>query len=142
MNTEASKNAHIVIIDDEEAVCRSYVDALVWGCGFNFEAIHCFTDPREALVYVRESYRAIDVVLLDLKMPHIDGLDMLRHIRNIDENLKIIVISAFAGIDSVKKAVNTFDETDILEKAVDKPVKNFPALASMIEAAYRQRRSD
>lgn len=141
MNETSNNNARIVIIDDEPEVCRSYVDELVWGCGFNVESINCFTDPREALTFLEANHQEIDAVLLDLQMPHIDGLDMLRHIRNLDDSLKIIVTSAFAGIASVKIAVKTDAEADILEKAIDKPVADFSAIKRLINEAHQQKRS-
>ncbi len=143
MNDDTKQNAHIVIIEDQEYLCRSYVDLLVWKYEFNINNIQCFIDPREALVFLKENHQAVDVVLLDLKMPHIDGLDMLRHIRTIGDTLKIIVISAFAGIESVRKAVETSEkDAEILEKAVDKPIADFSELVKMIAAAYQLRRGN
>lgn len=141
MNAHVAKNPFIVIIDDEESVCRSYVEELVWNCEFDQNIIHCFTDPREALVFLKQNSIDVGVVLLDLQMPHIDGLDMMQYILDIDKTLKIIVISAFANLPNVKKAVNSIEKIEILTKAEDKPVQDFSRIKKLIEDAFKQKRS-
>src|SRR4030095_13974969 len=56
------------------------------------------TDPHRALALL-ESERP-DLLLTDLKMPEIDGLALLRRARELDPALPVVVITAFATIES------------------------------------------
>lgn len=138
MSEMNSKQAAIVIIDDEPQVCRGYKDELFWN--YNFKNIKLFTDPREALGHIKEHKEDIDIILLDLQMPHIDGIEMITKIKNIDKQVKIIVISAFSHLDKVKNALNVIKDEDIIKSIQNKPVHGFAKIAELIEQAYQQKR--
>src|SRR5512145_1381911 len=89
------------------------------------------TDPRRALTLL-ESERP-DLVLTDLKMPEVDGLAVLRRAHEIDPDLPVIVITAFASIESAVAAVK--------EGAFDYLPKPFSAeqLRVAVDRALRQR---
>src|SRR5438093_13046024 len=61
------------------------------------------TDPRRALALV-ESERP-DLLLTDLKMPGMDGMELLRRARETDPALPVILITAFATIESAVAAI-------------------------------------
>jgi DNA-binding NtrC family response regulator len=90
------------------------------------------TDPRQARSMI-ESDRP-DVLLTDLKMPGLDGMELLRHAHDIDAALPVIVITAFATIESAVAAIK--------QGAFDYLPKNFSIeqLRVTVERALRQRR--
>jgi two-component system response regulator HydG len=90
------------------------------------------TDPQRALAYL-ETDRP-DVLLTDLKMPEMDGMELLRRARALDPALPVIVITAFATIESAVDAVK--------QGAFDYLPKNFSIdqLTVTVERALRQRR--
>src|SRR5215467_12163076 len=89
------------------------------------------TDPQRALALV-ESERP-DLVLTDLKMPGIDGMEVLRRAREMDPALPVIVITAFATIESAVAAIK--------DGAFDYLPKNFSVdqLRVALERGLRQR---
>jgi DNA-binding NtrC family response regulator len=90
------------------------------------------TDPLRALTMV-ETERP-DLLLTDLKMPGLDGMDLLRRARAIDPALPVVVITAFASIESAVGAVK--------EGAFDYLPKTFTIdqLTVVVERALRHRR--
>jgi len=46
-----------------------------------------------------------DVVIMDIKMPEIDGLELLRRVKNVDPTIEVIMITAYASLETVKHAL-------------------------------------
>jgi DNA-binding NtrC family response regulator len=117
--------ARVVIVDDEPDMVETCV-RLLRRAGCECEGV---TDPEKALELV-ESMRP-DVLLTDLKMPGMDGLALMRRAHEIDSALPVVVITAFATIESAVVAVKegAFDylpknfSVDQLTVAVDRAVK-------------------
>ncbi len=47
-----------------------------------------------------------DLVLLDMKIPGMDGLDILKHIKQIDSSIKVIMMTAYGELDMIKEATD------------------------------------
>jgi DNA-binding NtrC family response regulator len=90
------------------------------------------TDPERAVALLGSERP--DLLLTDLKMPGMDGIELLRRAREIDASLPVIVITAFATIESAVAAIK--------EGAFDYLPKNFSVdqLQVAVERALRQRR--
>lgn len=95
MNDRAS----ILIVDDEEIVRRSHLRSL--------ESTGCHAqvaeDGSEALRVMEE--HPFDVILLDLRMPGLDGMDVLQTIKERWPDSEVVVITGYPTIESAKKAV-------------------------------------
>src|SRR5262245_36027357 len=118
----------ILIVDDEPDMVENCARIL------RRSGHRCLTatDPRRALTLL-ESERP-DLVLTDLKMPEVDGLAVLRRAHELDPTLPVIVITAFATIESAVAAVK--------EGAFDYLPKTFSLdqLTIVVDRALRQRR--
>jgi DNA-binding NtrC family response regulator len=91
--------AKILVIDDEEVVRLSYFRSL---SGERCK-VELADGGREALQAM--SQQAFDVVLLDLRMPEMDGLVVLKHIKQQWPDSEVIVITGYPAIDTAKQAV-------------------------------------
>lgn len=82
-------NVRILIVDDEEDITTFLKQALEKN---GFEAVE-FNDPLAAL----SSFRAglYDMVLLDIKMPEMDGFQLYQEIEKIDNGVKVCFMTAF-----------------------------------------------
>jgi DNA-binding NtrC family response regulator len=89
----------ILLIDDEEGMCRM-MEAVLLDSGY---AVKSYTRPVEAV----EAFQAglFDLAVTDIKMPEMDGLTVLRRLKEKDPGLPVIVISAFATLDTSIQAL-------------------------------------
>jgi DNA-binding NtrC family response regulator len=117
----------ILVVDDEPDMVENCT-RILRRAGYRVLAT---TDPERALALV-ESERP-DVVLTDLKMPGIDGMELMRRAHELDPTLPIIMITAFGSIESAVAAIKA--------GAFDYLPKNFSVdeLTVDVERALRQR---
>jgi DNA-binding NtrC family response regulator len=90
--------ATILVIDDEEII-REALEALLTGEGYRV-----ITAPTGQAGVDLAGSRPIDAVLLDLMLPDKNGIEVLEDIRRIDDELPVIMITAFGTIDSAVAA--------------------------------------
>lgn len=115
-NKQLTRNSKIMIVDDEDLVIRVVRQFLSRDGYTNFITI---TDPREALNAIRSEKP--DVVLLDINMPHLSGLDILRERQHIKplRTTPFIILSAINDADTKQEALE-LGATDFLAKPVEK----------------------
>jgi DNA-binding response OmpR family regulator len=78
----------ILIVDDEDDITLSFKRILEIH-GFTVDT---FNDPCLALSKFKTNY--YDIALLDIKMPHLDGFDLYKKIKEIDNNIRIYFLTA------------------------------------------------
>jgi two-component system response regulator HydG len=126
-NTLEQPKARILVVDDEPSA-RSGLEKLLRQDGYEVDAA---SEGPIALALASE--RPPDVVVTDLKMPKMDGVELLRKLREQDPDLPVIVVTAFGDVASAVGAMRAGAE-DYLTKPVD-----FDALALAIERALERR---
>ena len=115
----------VLIVDDEIGVRESL--KLILGEKYDLTEA---CDGAECLKRLKENPQ-IDLVLIDIKMPKANGLDVLRQIKTVNPEMKIIVVTGYRSVDTAQEAINRgasdyvvkpFASKDILE-AVEKALK-------------------
>jgi len=104
--------ATILIIDDEKAIRKTLTEILSFE-GYKIEEA---ADGEEGLKKFRE--KAFDVVLCDIKMPKIDGLDFLQRAVEVNPDVPIIMISGHGNIETAVEAVKK-GAYDFIQKPPD-----------------------
>ena len=91
--------ANILIVDDEEVVRLSHLRSLV-GTQCNTQVAAC---GNEALRVMEQ--HPFDVILLDLRMPDLDGMDVLKIIKERWPCSEVVIITGYPTIESAKEAM-------------------------------------
>ncbi|MCD6385051.1 response regulator [Candidatus Sumerlaeota bacterium] len=91
----------VLVVDDEPVVCQS-VKRILEHRGFE---VHPTMSGKEALSRLEST--PYDIVLLDLRMPDMDGYEMLQAIKERWPDVKVIVITGYASVESAVKCIRT-----------------------------------
>jgi len=92
-------SANILVIDDEESMRAGCVQTLAEN-GYRVQAVE---NGRKGLE--KTNKESFDAILLDLKMPGIPGMEVLKRLKENDPNSVVIVITGYATIDSAVEAM-------------------------------------
>ncbi len=90
----------ILVVDDEEGL-RVGLSKLLEDEGY---AVECAEDGEKALEIVRS--RHIDLMLTDMRMPGMSGIELLKQVRKIREEIGVIILTGYGEIESYIEAMN------------------------------------
>ncbi|MCD6379106.1 sigma-54-dependent Fis family transcriptional regulator [bacterium] len=102
----------VLIVDDEESI-RSVLVRLL---AFEKFSTLTATDGKSAIEAV--SNDMIDIVLLDVKMPGMDGIEVLKRIKRMDPALPVVIVSGHGTIETAVEATK-LGAFDFIEKPID-----------------------
>lgn len=117
----------ILIVDDHEPTLEVMVDTLS-SQGYNIVST---SSGKEALKIMQE--QTLDVILTDLKMPDVDGMEILKAAANINPRPQVIGITAFGSVD---KAVEFMSAG--ASYFIEKPVNEIAELREKVKKAIEQ----
>jgi PAS domain S-box-containing protein len=89
----------IMVVDDEEIV-RGILGHMLDELGY--EGIYC-TDGADAVACYRRHYKDVDLVILDMNMPVMNGYDCLKELRRINADVKVVVITGYTTPSAMRK---------------------------------------
>ena len=117
MHKEHTNGRHILVVDDEPLVRNSLSEMLTLS-GYSVTSA---SNGREALELLK-SYTA-DIVISDLKMPQMDGVELLKQIREFYPDTPVILITGFASIDTAVEAMKEGAYDYITKPIIDTEIK-------------------
>lgn len=134
--TGARRDVQVLVVEDEPRM-RELLERAMRGWGFEV------TTARSGEEAMRQSAEAVpDVVVLDLNLPGIDGLDFFARFRERYPVVQGIVLTGFASLESARRAVH-LDVVEFLtkpchlgelEQALDRAIKRLPAPVALTSA--------
>jgi len=108
-----ARTGSVLVIDDEE-VMREILEALLTREGYRVKVA---SSGEEGLEYARST--PFDAAIVDVMMPGIDGITTLEELKKLDEDLPVVMVTAFASVETAISAMKrgAFDY-------ITKPFKN------------------
>src|SRR5439155_13315921 len=103
----------ILVVDDEKSQ-REILEMILSGEGYD---VTTASSGEAAMKFARE--RRFDLVVTDLKMTGMDGIELLQHLLALDSAIIVILLTAHGTIDSAKEALRR-GAFDYLQKPYDK----------------------
>ena len=123
-----TEQVSMLIVDDERSVRESLMH---WFLPEGYR-VETAAEAMEALDKLRDS--SFDVVLLDIKMPGMDGIELQQRLKEIDSQMAVIIMTAYATVDTAVQALKQ-GAYDYITKPVDPD-----DLSRLIRNAVVQRR--
>jgi DNA-binding NtrC family response regulator len=90
----------LLVVDDEPNMLRLLKTILTDKTGYE---VNTTNNPLEVSKLLQED--RYDLVITDLKMPLVDGIDLIEIIRKLDQTMPIIVITAYGTIETAEEAI-------------------------------------
>lgn len=112
------KNKRILLVDDESDVTIVLTFALE---DYGFE-VESYNNPLVALSNFKPNY--YDLAILDIKMPEMNGFELLREIRKEDENLRICFLTALTELRDHMSDINELNPEFVKDGIIRKPISN------------------
>jgi CheY-like chemotaxis protein len=126
-----TRNKRILVVDDESDITESIKSAL---------KTHYWVDTAGSALEGLRSYkpRFYDLILLDYRMPNIDGAEFYQEIKMLDPSQKICFITAHEGLDIRMKnllrrdSINSLFHEDVMFPLIKKPFDTARLLAKIV----------
>ena len=96
---ESRRPARILVVDDEESI-RDLLRLVLTGEGYSVVTAN---DGEEAIEHLKA--QRFDLVITDLVMPRVNGVEVLRAAKRIDSNFPVIVITGYPSVETVTELV-------------------------------------
>ena len=92
---------NIIIVDDEPKIRKGLGRLL--GLREGWIVSGAFAEAESALAFLYEN--EVDVIITDIQMPGMQGLDMVHHIREVNREIPVIIISGYSRFDYAQRAI-------------------------------------
>lgn len=121
--------ARMLIVDDEDSI-REMLETLFEAKGASCKGAGSAEDALRILV--KESF---DVLLVDKNLPGMSGVELIRQVREADDDVAIVMMTGYASADSIIETLNLG-----IDAYVEKPFSSIQDLLAMIEAILQGRK--
>lgn len=114
-------NRSILLVDDELDIVNLFTELL----NSRKYDVSGFTNPLKALEDYKENYDQYGMVISDIRMPEMNGFDLVKNVKKVKTNISIILMSAYENIDYSQLDNITINEV------IQKPIKIMELLSTV-----------
>jgi signal transduction histidine kinase len=111
MNKELLNSVTILYVEDEDDVRNTYLQAF----NLMFKKSISATNGKEGVEVYKEYQDEIDLIISDIKMPKLDGIEMIKEIKKFDPQVSVIFTTAFSDSDYLLEAIKVKADDYILK---------------------------
>ena len=111
-------NKRIMIIDDDKDITNLFSIFLE----YNGYIVNAYTNPVEAINNFRKNSH--DLIILDVKMPKMDGMTLYHKIKKIDDKVIICLTTADINIENLRKGIIDIEKIVLYKPVLLKDLKN------------------
>ena len=111
-----TQNPSIMIVDDEPDVLLTY-ESFLSNAGFN---VSTFEEPYKALADFTSNPRLYDLIILDIRMENLNGLQLYQCMKAINPTCKLLFASALDAAKELTSILPDIQSQDIIKKPVDR----------------------
>ncbi len=104
----------ILVVDDEEII-RITLQKKLARMGFN---VLSFEKAEDALYYLKNSPGEADLILTDIKLRKMDGIELLQRVNNLDDPVPVLIISGHGNVEDAIRALR-YGASDYIRKPFD-----------------------
>ncbi len=104
----------VLLVDDEPDILLTYKTYLS-SAGYKLDA---FTDPREAITHFEHNPNTYNLVLMDIRMPNLNGIQLYYRLRAINPSIKILFVSALDAAQEMISILPGIGVDDVIRKPV------------------------
>ncbi|MCA9246889.1 MAG: response regulator [Planctomycetales bacterium] len=115
MSDAATRKMNLVIVEDDLSTARLVAKVVERGLG-EWLDVHSFNDPLDAHMWIQNN--VCDVLLTDIEMPQITGLELLRRAKKRNPWTQVVMMTAFSSWDVVSDSIEA-GASDFLVKPLD-----------------------
>ncbi len=90
-----------ILLVDDEADCLDDVESALRPTNYHIEKT---VNPVSAIEMYKESH--FDVVISDIRMPEMNGIDLLKQIKQYDKDARVIIMTAYGDLETAVSAIN------------------------------------
>jgi len=105
----SAAQVEILIVDDDKEIC-GYMETFLARDGFLVKTLNT---PQDAVEEVRTG--KYHIVVLDLMMPKLDGIELLKQIRKVDSDIAVVIFTGYPSLESAVASMK-LDAVDYIKK--------------------------
>jgi DNA-binding NtrC family response regulator len=113
-----TNNRIVSIVDDELDITQLYQDA-IYG-KIDGISVVCFNNPVTALEHFIENKKDYALIISDLRMPNLNGLDLLQKVKMLNSNVRTILVSAYEVKEN--EVFQKYTKEGIIDLFIEKPI--------------------
>jgi two-component system, OmpR family, response regulator ChvI len=117
IQTESRHKCTVMLVDDEPDLLSTFKSFLLT----DTYAVEAFTDPYKALqTFARSQPRHFDLIILDIRMPSMNGIQLYQRLKAIDPHIKVIFLTALDAAEELVSVLEGLSSVDVMKKPIGK----------------------